>query len=77
MMELKLALANTLIDNCTLQTLDLSSTGIADDAATVLVEALKHNSSLKKLNLSRNHLVYYTSGPGATALLQALNHNSS
>jgi hypothetical protein len=49
MMELKPWLM--LIDNCTLQTLNLFRTGIADDGATVLAEALKHNSSLQKLNL--------------------------
>ena len=39
------------INNCTLQTLNLFRTGIADDGATVLAEALKHNSSFQKLNL--------------------------
>ena len=46
---------------------------VSDAGATALAQALHHNSTLERLNLSNNSI----SDVGATALAQALHHNST
>ena len=48
-------------DNTSLSVLDLSRNNITDVGATALIESLKHNLSLKKLDLSGNSLFNCTS----------------
>ena len=67
------ALAQTLIDNSTLDYLLLSSNSISDAGAVALAQALHYNSTPKKLFLFDNSI----SDAGAVALAQALHHNST
>ena len=55
------------------ETLDLSKNRFSDVVATVLAQALHHNSTLKMLDLSHNNI----SDVVATHLAQALHHNST
>ena len=51
----------------------MKATGISDDGAVALAQALHHNSTIQELDLSNNSI----SDAGAVALAQALHHNST
>lgn len=68
------ALANALKVNDSLLTLALESTRMGDDDVTNIAEALRHNTSLRKLNLTRNKGITLV---GAKSLALALEQNSN
>jgi len=56
----------------TLTTLDLRGNGISDTGATLVADALRHNTTLTELRLYRNSI----SNAGASALAEALSFNN-
>ena len=67
------ALAGALLNNSSLQQLQLYGNDIGPEGAEALAKALKCNSALKELNLYYNNI----GAEGAKAFAEALRHNSS
>jgi len=59
--------------NCSLQTLDLSWNGFADEGAAAVGESLKENNTLIDLDLSNNRI----STEGALALSKGIQINNT
>eukprot|EP00985_Skeletonema_marinoi_P000870 scaffold355_cov161-Skeletonema_marinoi.AAC.3 len=67
------ALAAVLIENSTIEDIDLETNHIGNEGTKALAEALKYNNTLTRLNLADNEI----SDSGARALAAALKVNSS
>ena len=68
-------LHQVLSSNKSIESVDISNTGLDDDGVKEVCDGLKKNKTVTNLNISRNHFSHQVCGKGAAHVCQRLSYH--